>query len=97
MEQWQYKRKVRFKVRTVFLDETLLKRIATETGGEYYRATDSESLQNVYKQIDRLEKSEIEVVTRTRFAEQYMYFILAALFFLSLDIILRYSYLRSFP
>lgn len=80
-----------------FLDETLLKRIATETGGEYYRATDSESLQNVYKQIDRLEKSEIEVVTRTRFAEQYMYFILAALFFLSLDIILRYSYLRSFP
>jgi Ca-activated chloride channel homolog len=80
-----------------FLDENLLKRIANETGGEYYRATDSESLQNVYKQIDRLEKSEIDIVTRTRFQEQFLYFIIAALFFLSLDIILRYTYLRSFP
>jgi Ca-activated chloride channel family protein len=80
-----------------FLDEALLKKIARETGGEYYRATDSESLQNVYKQIDRLEKSEIEVVTRTRFQEQFMYFIMAALFLLALDIILRYTYLRSFP
>ena len=80
-----------------FLDETLLKRIAAETGGEYYRATDSESLQNIYKQIDQLEKSEIEVVTRTRFEEQFMYFILAALFLLTLDIVLRYTFLRSFP
>jgi Ca-activated chloride channel homolog len=80
-----------------FLDENLLKRIANETSGEYYRATDSESLQNVYKQIDRLEKSEIDIVTRTRFQEQFLYFIIAALFFLSLDIILRYTYLRSFP
>jgi Ca-activated chloride channel family protein len=80
-----------------FLDEDLLRRIAKETGGEYYRATDSESLQNVYRQIDRLEKSEVEVITRTRFQEQFMYFIMAALFFLALDIILRYTYLRSFP
>ena len=80
-----------------FLDEDLLKRIATETGGEYYRATDNESLLNVYNQIDRLEKSEIDIVTKTRFQEQFMYFIMAALFFVSLDIILRYTYLRSFP
>ncbi|MGZ5286239.1 MAG: vWA domain-containing protein [Flavisolibacter sp.] len=80
-----------------FLDENLLSRIAKETGGEYYRATDSESLQQVYQQIDRLEKSEIEVVTRTRYQEQFMYFMMAALFFLALDIILRYTYLRTFP
>ena len=80
-----------------FLDENLLKRIANETGGEYYRALDSESLENIYKQIDRLEKSEIEVVTTTKYQEQFMYFVMAALFFLSLDIILRYTYLRSFP
>ncbi|MGZ8544583.1 MAG: vWA domain-containing protein [Flavisolibacter sp.] len=80
-----------------FLDENLLSRIAKETGGEYYRATDSESLQQVYQQIDRLEKSEIEVVTRTRYLEQFMYFMMAALFFLALDIILRYTYLRTFP
>lgn len=80
-----------------FLDENLLKRIATQTGGDYFRATDKESLEDIYKQINRLEKSEVEVVTRTRFEEQFMYFIMAALFFLALDIILRYTYLRTFP
>ena len=80
-----------------FLDEGLLKRIAGQTGGQYFRAVDRESLQNIYHQIDQLEKSDIEVVTRTRFDEQFIYFILAALFLLALDIILRYTYLRSFP
>lgn len=80
-----------------FLDETLLKRIATQTGGEYFRATDKESLKQIYMQIDRLEKSEIEVVTRTRYEEQFIYFIMAALLLLALDIFLRYTFLRSFP
>lgn len=82
---------------SAFLDETLLKRIAAQTGGEYFRATDRESLQDIYRRIDLLEKSNIEVITRTRFSEQFIYFVLAALFFLMLDIILRYTYLRSFP
>jgi Ca-activated chloride channel family protein len=80
-----------------FLDETLLRRIASQTGCAYFRATDNESLQDIYHQIDRLEKSEIEVVTKTKFEELFIYFILAALFLLSLDIILRYTFLRSFP
>lgn len=80
-----------------YLDETLLKKIAAETGGAYFRATDKENLRNVYRQIDQLEKSEIEVVTKTRYAEYYIYFIMAALLFLALDIILRYTSLRSFP
>lgn len=80
-----------------FLDEALLRRIATSTGGLYFRATDKETLHYVYKQIDELEKSEIQVVTRTRFQEQFPYFILAALLFLALDIFFRYTYLRTFP
>ena len=80
-----------------FLDESLLRKIALQTGGAYFRAVDKESLQDIYRQVNLLEKSAVEVVTRTRFEEQFMYFILAALFFLALDIILRYSYLRSFP
>jgi Ca-activated chloride channel homolog len=80
-----------------FLDEALLRKIASTTGGAYFRATDRESLQLVYRQIDQLEKSEIQVVTKTKFGEVFPYFILAALFFLTLDIILRYTYLRSFP
>lgn len=80
-----------------FLDEALLRRIAASTGGLYFRATDRETLKFVYKQIDDLEKSEIQVVTRTRFHEQFPYFLLAALLFLALDIFLRYTYLRSLP
>jgi Ca-activated chloride channel family protein len=80
-----------------FLDENLLKRIATQTNGAYFRAIDKESLQEIYRQINRLEKSDIEVVTKTKFSEEFVWLILAALFFLLLDIILRYTSLRTFP
>ena len=80
-----------------FLDENLLKRIAIQTSGSYFRAIDKESLQEIYRQIDRLEKSDIEIVTRTKFHEMFVYFVLAALFFLLLDITLRYTTLRTFP
>jgi Ca-activated chloride channel homolog len=80
-----------------FLDENLLRRIATQTNGAYFRAVDRESLQEIYHQIDRLEKSDVEVVTKTKFSEEFVWLILAALFFLLLDIILRYTSLRTFP
>jgi Ca-activated chloride channel family protein len=80
-----------------YLDEGLLKKIASQTGGAYFRAIDKESLRHVYRQIDRLEKSEVEVVTKTRYAEYFIYFIMAALFLLGLDLILRYTSLRTFP
>lgn len=79
------------------LDEALLRRIAQQTGGEYFRATDKESLQGVYSRIDRLEKSDVEVRTRTRYEEQFMYLLAAALLLLLLEIILRYTILRTFP
>ena len=44
-----------------FLDEELLRKIANETGGRYFRARDKEGLQNIYKQIDQLEKSKMEI------------------------------------
>lgn len=82
---------------SAFLDEALLKRIAVQTGGQYFRATDEESLQAIYHQIDKMEKSEVEVVTKERFEEEFVYFLLAALFFIALEIILRYTVLRTFP
>ena len=81
----------------IFVDEALLKRIATQTGGEYFRATHKENLQAIYQRIDRLEKSEIEVVTKTKFSEEFVYFIAAALLFLLIEILLRYTLLRTFP
>lgn len=80
-----------------FLDEDLLKKIAAQTGGVYFRAVNKESLQIIYNQINSLEKSDIEVVTKTKYEEEFIYLVLAALFFLTLDIILRYTFLRSFP
>lgn len=80
-----------------FLDENLLKKIAAETGGVYFRAVNKESLQMIYNQINSLEKVDIEIVSKTKFEEEFMYLLLVALLFLTLDIILRFTYLRSFP
>ncbi|HEU4902676.1 MAG TPA: aerotolerance regulator BatA, partial [Flavisolibacter sp.] len=79
------------------LDEALMQRMARETGGTYFRARDKEGLQIIYSQIDRLEKSSFERITKTRVEEQFMYLLLAALFFLFLEVLLRYTVLRSFP
>ena len=68
-----------------------------QTGGAYFRATNKESLQEIYQRIDQLEKSEVEVTSKTRFEEQFIYFIAAALILLALEMILRFTVLRSFP
>jgi Ca-activated chloride channel homolog len=82
---------------SAFLDETLLKKIADQTGGAYFRAKDAEGLQDIYEQIDKLEKSPVEVVTREKFHEHFIYLILGALFFLFIEQLLTYTLLRTFP
>ena len=52
-----------------FIDEALLQRIANETGGRYFRAKDKEGLQNIYNQIDQLEKSKVEITSYQRHEE----------------------------
>jgi Ca-activated chloride channel family protein len=79
------------------LDDALLQRIGRETGGAYFRARDKEGLQIIYSQIDRLEKSSFERITKTRVEEQFVYLLLAALSFLLLEGLLRYTILRTFP
>ncbi|MCU7548543.1 VWA domain-containing protein [Chitinophagaceae bacterium LB-8] len=79
------------------LDEALLRRIAMQTGGAYFRAIDKQSLQDIYQRIDKLEKSDVEVTSKTRFEEQFIYFIAAALALLVLEMLLRFILLRPFP
>ncbi len=79
------------------LDETMLKRIAVQTGGQYFRATDKEGLQQVYQQIDRLEKSKVEILSKERREEKFLPFLMAAVLFLLLEIVLRYLLVRTFP
>lgn len=55
----------------VAIDEGLLKRIAAQTGGEFFRATDPNSLRTIFERIDRLEKSEIKISSYRRYQELY--------------------------
>jgi len=82
---------------TLEFNENLLKELATETGGEYYNAKSKEALQTVYKNIDKLEKSKIKRTTFHRFEEKYFPFVVAAIIFLMLEIILRFTVFRKFP
>jgi Ca-activated chloride channel family protein len=79
------------------LDEELLRRIADETGGRYFRARDREGLKSIYDQIDKMEKSKVEVTSFKRYEERFMPFVLAALGLLFLEMILRYTVFRKFP
>jgi len=80
-----------------FIDEDLLRKIAEETGGKYFRAKDKEGLKNTYEQIDTMEKSKVEVQSFKRYQERYLPFVLAALAFLFLEIVLRLTVFRKFP
>ena len=81
----------------VTIDEKLLKEIANETGGKYFRAKDNAGLTNIYKEIDGLEKSKVEISTLTRYTEKFFPFVLAALSLLLLEFLLRFTMLKKFP
>jgi Ca-activated chloride channel family protein len=80
-----------------FLDEELLQKMADETGGKFFRAKDKEGLQDIYRQIDKLEKSKVEVQSFKRYEERFMPFLLAALFFIFLEQLLHFTVFRKFP
>jgi Ca-activated chloride channel family protein len=79
------------------LDEDALKAIADKTGGKYYRADSSETLNSIYADIDRLEKTDIEVKKYTQFDELYPWAVLPGMFFLLLEVILSHTIWRKLP
>ncbi|MCB0365373.1 MAG: VWA domain-containing protein [Bdellovibrionaceae bacterium] len=79
------------------INEELLGRMASETGGKYYRAVDSRALENVFRDIDRLEKTKIEVNQYTRYAELYPPYLQWGLLALILSAFLGRSVLRRGP
>lgn len=81
----------------VTIDEKLLKEIAGETGGKYFRAKDNASLENIYKEIDGLEKSKVEISTLTRYTEKFFPFVMIALGLLLIEFLLRFTLLKKFP
>jgi len=88
--------KLNFRKQQVEIDEALLKEIATETEGKYFRATDNESLKKIYDEIDKLEKTKIEEFKYYNYQEKYRIFIFIALILLGLEFILRNTIFKSF-
>lgn len=80
-----------------FLDETLLRKIADETGGKYFRARDKDALEGIYSQIDKLERSKVELMSYKRYEERFLPFVLAALGFVIIELLLRLTVLKKFP
>ena len=81
----------------VQIDESLLTDIAKKTGGQYFRATNNKKLKEIYNQIDKLEKTKIEVSAFERKTEKFYAFAFFAGIFLLLDVLLRYTILKSAP
>ena len=81
----------------VKIDENTLQDIATLTDGKYFRATNNNSLKEIYKDIDLLEKSKIEVTEFNKRSEKFLPFALWALAFLFLAFLLQITYLKQIP
>ncbi len=81
----------------VAIDEKVLTEIANETGGKYFRAKDNTGLENIYKEIDGLEKSKVQISTYTRYTERFFPFVLIALALLLLEAVLCFTVFKKFP
>lgn len=81
----------------VKIDEPLLQKIAESTDGKYFRATNKKKLEDIYKEIDQLEKSKIDVTEFHKKKEEYFPLALIAAIVFMLEIILRYTIFRSLP
>jgi Ca-activated chloride channel family protein len=85
----------RYGMRTVEIDEQLLEEIASLTGGAYYRATDNQSLEEIYDEINQLEKTEVEEFSFYTYDEHYRFWVIAALALLLLEALLKYTLFKE--
>lgn len=81
----------------VNINEELLTNIANMTGGKYFRATDKQSLEQIYEEIDQMEKTILEVREYSKHTEEYMPFAIIAMLLLLLELALRNTVLRTLP
>ena len=79
------------------MDEEALKKVARISGAKYYRATNRDSLVNIYKEIDALEKTDIKVKEYFSYTEVYSYFLLSAFALFILSELLKSTWLWSYP
>lgn len=88
---------LRYQMVPVEIDENLLRQISSITGGKYFRATNNSALEEIYKTINRMEKTKIEVTSYSNAAELFYYWALLSLFLLITEITISKFYLRKMP
>ena len=87
----------RYREVLTYLDEETLTQIANTTGGSYFRATDTESLKQVYGEIDRFEKTKFETTQTVVQKELTAYFLIPAVLLLGAEVLLSNTVLRKIP
>ena len=87
----------RFVPMPVEIDEDILKKIAANTKGRYFRATDTEKLSEIYAEIGELEKTKIEVKEFTRYDEYFDLFLITGLLIFVIEMILANTVFRKLP
>ena len=89
--------RIEFQPQPVVIDENTLRTIADSTGGKYFRATGNKVLNDVFAEIDALEKTQMDVRHFSHTEDNYMIWAWFALGFFILEILLRYTVLRTIP
>ena len=79
------------------IDDESLTKIAEETGGQYFRATDTKKLRDIYREIDQMEKTEIEMTEYLEYREFYPYFLIPALLIFLAELALVNTRFRTLP
>ena len=88
---------VQIDIKQIEIDETTLKNIAATTGGKYFRATSGNVLSNIFKEIDQLEKTHMDVQRFTHTEDHYEPWAMLLLALLLLSLLLDYTLLRHIP
>lgn len=88
---------IQYQPMPVEIDEDMLRQVAGITDGEYFRATSNQKLKDIYKQIDELERTKIEVTEFHRYTELFYDFVLAGLVLLLLELLLSAFVFRKIP
>ena len=88
--------KFKYGLTKVEIDEALLKEIASKTGGIYFRATNNQKLEEIYQEINKLEKTEIEEFKYYNYQEKYRMLILLAIGFIIFEWVFRNTLFKSF-
>ena len=81
----------------VEIDEALLREISSLTGGKYYRAVNQQKLEQIYNEINQLEKTKIDVTVYKRYSEEFRMFLFWAILFLLAELICKHIILRQIP